>query len=65
MFAKRSGRDELNPQPLLSPHRTIIGLEADNDIAAKTSGVSTVEDLLRRWTHLDLDSVDLAANPGN
>ncbi|THX69442.1 hypothetical protein D6D05_09007 [Aureobasidium pullulans] len=62
MFAKRSGRDELNPQPPVSPPRTIIDQELDNDTATNTSGLVTVDDLLRRWTHLDPDSVDSAAD---
>ncbi|THY25677.1 hypothetical protein D6D01_04988 [Aureobasidium pullulans] len=57
-FAKRSGRDESHP-------RTIIDPEHDNDTATNTSGLVTVEDLIRRWTHLDPDSVDSAANLGN
>ncbi|THW57432.1 hypothetical protein D6D20_07986 [Aureobasidium pullulans] len=65
MFAERSGRDELIPQPPLSPPRTIIDPELDNDTATNTSGLVTVDDLLRRWTHLDPDSVDSAADLGS
>ncbi|THX74727.1 hypothetical protein D6D04_07789, partial [Aureobasidium pullulans] len=64
-FAKRSGRDESHPRPRLSPPRTIIDPELDNDTATNTSGLVTVEDLLRRWTHLNPDSVDSAADLGN
>ncbi|THY94661.1 hypothetical protein D6C93_05274 [Aureobasidium pullulans] len=64
-FAKRSGRDESHLRPRLSPPRTIIDPELDNDTATNTSGLVTVEDLLRRWTHLNPDSVDSAADLGN
>ncbi|THY41821.1 hypothetical protein D6C99_07690 [Aureobasidium pullulans] len=64
-FAKRSGKDESHPRPRLSPPRTIIDPELDNDTATNTSGLVTVEDLLRRWTHLNPDSVDSAADLGN
>lgn len=64
-FAKRSGRDESHPRPRLSPPRTRINPELDNDTATNTSGLVTVEDLLRRWTHLNPDSVDSAADLGN
>lgn len=64
-FAKRPGRDESHPQPRLSPPRTIIDPELDNDTATNTSGLVTVEVLLRRRTHLDPDSPDSAAALGN
>lgn len=64
-FARRSGRDESHPRPRLSPPRTIIDPELDNDTATNASGLVTVEDLLRRWTHLNPDSVDSAADLGN
>ncbi|THY33833.1 hypothetical protein D6D00_00820 [Aureobasidium pullulans] len=64
-FAKRSGRDESHPRPRLSPPWTIIDPKLDNDTATNTSGLVTVEDLLRRWTHLNPDSVDSAADLGN
>ncbi|THY88965.1 hypothetical protein D6C92_07409 [Aureobasidium pullulans] len=46
--AKRSGIDESHPRPRLYPPRIIVD----------ANGLVTVEDLLRRWTHLDPDSID-------